>query len=54
MLSDVAVRLQDMDRMGVDIQAISPAPFQYYYFAEPAFGAELARDVNEGMAKLVA
>jgi aminocarboxymuconate-semialdehyde decarboxylase len=54
MLSDVSVRLQDMDRMGVDIQAISPAPFQYYYFAEPAFGAELARDVNEGMAKLVA
>jgi aminocarboxymuconate-semialdehyde decarboxylase len=54
MLSDVSVRIQDMDRMGVDIQAISPAPFQYYYFAEPAFGAELARDVNEGMAKLVA
>lgn len=54
MLSDVAVRLKDMDRMGVDIQAVSPAPFQYYYFAEPAFGAELARDVNEGMAKLVA
>ncbi|MFA9274609.1 MAG: amidohydrolase family protein, partial [Candidatus Aquirickettsiella gammari] len=43
-----------MDRMGVDIQAVSPAPFQYYYFAEAAFGAELARDVNEGMAKLVA
>jgi aminocarboxymuconate-semialdehyde decarboxylase len=54
MLSDVSVRIQDMDRMGVDIQAVSPAPFQYYYFAEPAFGAELARDVNEGMSKLVA
>lgn len=54
MLSDVSVRIQDMDRMGVDIQAVSPAPFQYYYFAEPAFGAELARDVNEGMAKLAA
>jgi len=54
MLSDVSVRIQDMDRMGVDIQAVSPAPFQYYYFADPAFGAELARDVNEGMAKLVA
>jgi aminocarboxymuconate-semialdehyde decarboxylase len=52
MLSDVSVRIQDMDRMGVDIQAVSPAPFQYYYFAEPAFGAELARDVNEGMAGL--
>lgn len=53
MLSDVNVRLNDMDRMGIDIQVLSPAPFQYYYFAEPKFGAELARDVNEGVAKLV-
>jgi aminocarboxymuconate-semialdehyde decarboxylase len=52
-LSDIAVRLADMDKMGIDIQAVSPAPFQYYYFAEPAFGAELARDVNDGIAKLV-
>ncbi len=51
-LSDIAVRLADMDRMGIDIQAVSPAPFQYYYFAEPAFGAELARDVNDGIAHL--
>jgi aminocarboxymuconate-semialdehyde decarboxylase len=54
MLSDVSVRLQDMDRMGIDIQVVSPAPAQYYYLAEGAFGAELARDVNEGMAELVA
>jgi len=54
MLSEVAVRIQNMDRMGVDIQAVSPEPFQYYHFAEASFGAELARDVNEGMAKLVA
>jgi aminocarboxymuconate-semialdehyde decarboxylase len=52
-LSDIAVRLADMDKMGIDIQAVSPAPFQYYYFAEPAFGAELARDVNDGIANLV-
>jgi aminocarboxymuconate-semialdehyde decarboxylase len=53
-LTGVDARLKDMDRMGVDIQAISPAPYQYYYFAEPGLGAELARDVNEGIAKLVA
>jgi aminocarboxymuconate-semialdehyde decarboxylase len=53
-LSDIDVRLADMDRMGIDIQAVSPAPFQYYYFAEPAFGAELARDVNDGIADIVA
>ena len=51
-LSDIAVRLADMDSMGIDIQAVSPAPFQYYYFAEPSFGAELARDVNDGIAHL--
>jgi aminocarboxymuconate-semialdehyde decarboxylase len=54
MLSDVEVRIQDMDRMGVDVQVVSPAPFQYYYFAPAKLGAELARGVNEGIAKLVA
>jgi aminocarboxymuconate-semialdehyde decarboxylase len=54
MLSDISVRLNDMDRMGIDIQAVSPAPFQYYYFAEPKFGAQLSREVNEGIAKIVA
>jgi aminocarboxymuconate-semialdehyde decarboxylase len=54
MLSDIEVRLKDMDRMGIDMQVVSPAPFQYYYFAEAGFGAELARDVNEGMAHIVA
>ena len=29
-LSDIAVRLKDMDRMGIDIQAVSPAPQQTY------------------------
>lgn len=53
-LSDVTRRLADMDRMGVDVQVVSPAPFQYYYFAEAATGAMLARQVNEGMAELVA
>ena len=34
MLSSIETRLNDMDKMGVDIQAVSPAPFQYYYWAE--------------------
>lgn len=53
-LSSLAQRLKDMDRMGVDIQAVCPAPFQYYYFAEPDVGAALARDINDGIAQLVA
>jgi len=53
-LSDIAVRLKDMDRMGIDIQAVSPAPNQTYYWTDPGFGAELARGVNEGIAGIVA
>jgi aminocarboxymuconate-semialdehyde decarboxylase len=53
-LTGVDERLKDMDRMGVDIQAVSPAPYHFFYFTEPGQGAELARDVNEGIARLVA
>lgn len=53
-LTGIEQRIKDMDAMGVDIQAVCPAPYQYFYFTEPDVGAKLARDVNEGMAKLVA
>ena len=53
-LTGIEERLQDMDRMGVDIQAVCPAPYHYFYFTEADHGARLARDVNEGSAKLVA
>ncbi|HWI80364.1 MAG TPA: amidohydrolase family protein [Ramlibacter sp.] len=53
-LTGVAERLVDMDRMGVDVQAVCPAPYHFFYFTEPDYGAQLARDVNEGIAKLVA
>ena len=43
MLSDIGVRLKHMDRMGIDIQAVSPAPNQTYYWTDPGMGAELAR-----------
>jgi aminocarboxymuconate-semialdehyde decarboxylase len=54
MLSEVELRLKHMDRMGVDIQAVSPAPNQTYYWTDPGLGAELARSVNERIAALVA
>jgi aminocarboxymuconate-semialdehyde decarboxylase len=53
-LSSIEVRLQDMDRMGIDVQAVSPAPNQTYYWTEPGMGQELARAVNEGIAGIVA
>jgi aminocarboxymuconate-semialdehyde decarboxylase len=53
-LTGVDVRLKDMDRMGIDIQAVCPAPYHFFYFTEADYGAQLARDVNEGIARLVA
>jgi aminocarboxymuconate-semialdehyde decarboxylase len=53
-LTGIEQRIQDMDAMGVDIQAVCPAPYQYFYFTEPDVGAGLAREVNEGIARLVA
>jgi aminocarboxymuconate-semialdehyde decarboxylase len=39
-----------MDRMGIDVQAVSPAPNQLYYWTEPDEGRQLARAVNERIA----
>ena len=52
-LTDIALRLKDMDRMGIDIQAVSPAPHQTYYWTDPGMGAELSRAVNERLAEIV-
>lgn len=41
------VRLEDMDRMGVDIQAVAVAVYQYYYWADPDLGAKVSRIINE-------
>jgi aminocarboxymuconate-semialdehyde decarboxylase len=51
-LSDIQLRLKEMDRMGIDIQAVSPAPHQTYYWSDPGMGQELARAVNEKLAEI--
>lgn len=51
-LTDPVRRLEDMDRMGVDVQAISVAPPQYYYWTEPDLGARLTRRLNERIAEI--
>jgi aminocarboxymuconate-semialdehyde decarboxylase len=53
-LSSIEVRLKDMDRMGIDIQAVSPAPQQTYYWTDPGEGQELARMINQRLAEIVA
>ena len=53
-LTLAAERLRDMDTMGVDIQAVSPSPLQYTYWAEPDFAEALAELQNDAVATLCA
>jgi len=54
MLTSVERRIDDMDKMGVDIQAISPAPPQYFYWTPPEIGRDAARLINDNIAATVA
>src|SRR6185437_12884091 len=53
-LTTVETRLADMDKLGIDVQAISPSPPQYYYWTPPELGRETARLVNNRIAEIVA
>ena len=53
-ITSVSTRLKVMDKAGIDVQAISPAPFQYYYWAEPELGRASARLINDNIAAIVA
>jgi aminocarboxymuconate-semialdehyde decarboxylase len=53
-LSGVDERLKDMDRMGIDMQAVSPSPGQYYYWTESGLGRDLSRAQNDRIAEIVA
>jgi aminocarboxymuconate-semialdehyde decarboxylase len=45
-------RIADMDLMGIDIQAISPAPRQTYYGADPDLGIAVSRVINDHLAEI--
>jgi len=51
-LTDLDTRLQAMDAMTVDVQLVSPSPVHYHDWAPPALGADISREVNEGIAAL--
>lgn len=53
-LSTVAAKLEDMDRMGIDLQVLSPAPPQYYYWADSDLGRQTSRIINDSIAEAVA
>ena len=47
-------RIEDMDRLGIDHQALSPPPIMFCYWAEPKAAQAFARMQNENVAALVA
>lgn len=53
-LNVIDARIEEMDALGIDVQAISPVPPQLYYFAEPGLGRQAAQLVNDGIAAAVA
>jgi aminocarboxymuconate-semialdehyde decarboxylase len=46
-MDQLDVRLADMDTMGVDVQAVAIAVYQYYYWADAELGAKVSRLMNE-------
>jgi aminocarboxymuconate-semialdehyde decarboxylase len=52
--TNIDLRFEDMDRMGVDIQVLSPSPTQYYLWAEPELASSLVRIQNDRIAELCA
>ena len=50
---DVEAKLESMNRMGIDISVISPAPPMFYYWAGADLAVKAARLVNDGIADMV-
>ncbi len=51
-LTRVEARLATMDATGIDMQAVSPVPMQYYYWAEREPAEKIVASVNEGIAAI--
>lgn len=51
---DPQAKLESMDRKGIDIAVISPAPPMFYYWADVDLAIKAARLVNDGIADMVA
>lgn len=51
---DVDAKLESMDRRGIDVALLSPAPPMFYYWADVDLASTAARLVNDGIADMVA
>lgn len=51
-LTSIEQRIRDMDKMRIDVQAISSSPLQYYYGIDPELGRQTSRAINERLAEV--
>lgn len=51
---DPELRLEEMDRVGIDYQLLSPNPLTYFHWIEPADARAFCRTHNDALAALVA
>jgi len=51
---DAQAKLESMDRKGIDIAVVSPAPPTFYYWAEADLALKVAGLVNDGIAEMAA
>ena len=51
---DVTAKIESMDKKGLGISAISPAPPMFYYWADADLALQVAGLVNDGVAEMVA
>jgi aminocarboxymuconate-semialdehyde decarboxylase len=51
---DPALRVADLDRLGIERQVLSPPPLMFCYWAEAEAGAEFCRLHNDAIAAVVA
>lgn len=51
-LTRVEARLATMDAMGIDVQAVTPVPMQYHYWAERDAAEKIVASINEGIAAI--
>jgi aminocarboxymuconate-semialdehyde decarboxylase len=50
---DLAARLPEIDRMGVDVQVLSPLPYLYGHWLDPQTGDWWCRLLNDAMASAI-
>lgn len=50
--TNVETRRADMDAMGVDVQAVSPSPTQFYSWAEPELAELIVNRLNDAIEEL--